>query len=486
MRYYMMDILQLDGATMGRYKTASSLPWNIKPCLGLLSDTLPLFGFHRTPYLVLAGLCGVIAYSILGLVPLAALATVPLFFLVNVSVSAPDVLIDASTAELSKGAPARASDLQSLSWGALSIGGMVACGTKGPLKELLGSKGLFLVLVLCSLSLLVPSLLRVLPERRLPREHYFRPQLVTLTRHSGISALAAFMSALAVSLSVLQVVISDAKIRGAVTLSCGILLAIGLYVVLKRVSPVLARTALFIFLKNCSQPGLGEAMFVWLTKYPGGPRFRPAVLGWIDCFGSVSLLLGVIIYNKYLTTVSYQRIFLMAQLALVLSNVFDYVLVQRWNLAMGIPDVVFMIGDDAFTAVMGRFITMPMMVLASKVCPDNIEATLFAMLMSLANFGGSVSEFFGVTLCEAFGIVNDNFDHLPAAIVTKALTRLLPIPLIFLLVPNLTPSDPVPTEVSKEDASSLGRENGAADIECVNVVANDDRPGDGGHRQMAL
>ena len=83
-KYYMMDTLKLDGVTIGRcgekasskclYKyiyiiyiynnerrrvvlclaspsrlqTASHLPWNIKPVLGMLSDGFPLFGFHRT------------------------------------------------------------------------------------------------------------------------------------------------------------------------------------------------------------------------------------------------------------------------------------------------------------------------------------------------------------------------------------------------------------------------------------------------------
>jgi len=156
------------------------------------------------------------------------------------------------------------------------------------------------------------------------------------------------------------------------------------------------------------------------------------------------LLLGVTLYNKYFTGVSYRRIFLVAQIAMIFSNMFDFVLVKRWNLLLGIPDIVFMVGDDTFTAVMGRFFSMPMFVLAAKVCPDNIEATLFALLMALSNLGSAVSSFFGVTLCEFFGIVGDSFEHLPEAVLTKALFRLLPIPLIFLLVPDLTPLDPIP------------------------------------------
>ena len=38
-------------ASPSRLQTASHLPWNIKPVLGMLSDGFPLFGFHRTSWL---------------------------------------------------------------------------------------------------------------------------------------------------------------------------------------------------------------------------------------------------------------------------------------------------------------------------------------------------------------------------------------------------------------------------------------------------
>merc|ERR1719436_73666 len=98
---------------------------------------------------------------------------------------------------------------------------------------------------------------------------------------------------------------------------------------------------------------------------------------------------------------------------MVFINLFDFVLVKRWNLVVGVPDIFFLIGDEALAMIVGRFFSMPMFVLAAKVCPDNIEATLFALLMALSNLGSAVSSFFGVTLCEVFGIVGDSFEHLP-------------------------------------------------------------------------
>eukprot|EP00401_Gymnodinium_catenatum_P075175 CAMPEP_0117508248 /NCGR_PEP_ID=MMETSP0784-20121206/26850_1 /TAXON_ID=39447 /ORGANISM="" /LENGTH=577 /DNA_ID=CAMNT_0005303795 /DNA_START=104 /DNA_END=1837 /DNA_ORIENTATION=+ len=444
-RYYFVDVLHVDGATIGRYTTAAMIPWSMKPVVGLISDGFPLFGFHRTSYIAVAGLCGLVAYACLSLLPLAAVASVPFFFLMNISVSAPDVLIDGTTAELSKRNPEHASNLQSLSWGALSVGGIFACSASGWLVDNLGPQNLFLALCGCSLAILMPAVLRWLPEQRVERAHR-RFDMSLLSKNRPITLLAALMTTVSVSLSVMNVLVDDANARGIVTVIAALAITVGVYLALRNITPLLAKTALFIFLRECLQPNLGDAMFVWLKDSPEGPQFSATIMGWMDCFGFVGLLLGITLYNKYLTRVSYRRIFLTAQVAMVLSNFFDFVLVKRWNLMVGIPDFIFIAGDDTLATIFSRFFAMPMLVLASKVCPDNIEATLFALLMALSNFGSAVSNYFGVTLCEVFGVVGDSFDHLPEVVIAKSLCRLLPIPLIFLLVPNLTPSDPIPAE----------------------------------------
>ena len=45
-----------------------------------------------------------------------------------------------------------------------------------------------------------------------------------------------------------------------------------------------------------------------------------------------------------------------------------------------------------------------------------------------------------------WGIVGGNFEHLPHGIISKTLVRLLSIPLILMLSPDMTPDDPIPME----------------------------------------
>jgi len=217
------------------------------------------------------------------------------------------------------------------------------------------------------------------------------------------------------------------------------------YYLLRRITPVLAKTALFIFLASALQPDFSEgAMQTWLTHAEGGPRFGKQLMATRQSVSAVGLLIGVVIYNKFLTTVPYRRIFLMAQVALLLAGILDYILVIRWNLIIGVPDIAFVMGDEAFQWLCQRFFMMPLFVLSAKVCPDNLEATLFAMLMALSNLGSDVGSTSGAVLTDLLGIKDNNFDRMPQAVIIKSCCRILPIPFIFLLVPKLTPQDPVP------------------------------------------
>ena len=57
----------------------------------------------------------------------------------------------------------------------------------------------------------------------------------------------------------------------------------------------------------------------------------------------------------------------MVSTALGLTQLF---LVFRWNVAWGIPDWVFCLGESAILSIVGWICTMPVIVLASRLCPE--------------------------------------------------------------------------------------------------------------------
>jgi hypothetical protein len=77
--------------------------------------------------------------------------------------------------------------------------------------------------------------------------------------------------------------------------------------------------------------------------------------------------LGILIYNRYLSSWKYRHIFAATMIFLSGIGIIDVILVKRWNLLVGIPDEVLVLGDCALTPMARRFYVMPLYILAAKV-----------------------------------------------------------------------------------------------------------------------
>lgn len=73
---------------------------------------------------------------------------------------------------------------------------------------------------------------------------------------------------------------------------------------------------------------------------------------------------------------------------------------------------------------------MPILVLACKMCPKNIEGTMYALLMSAINFGGVVSGQIGAILTYYFGVTDTDFANLGWLMLFTSATSLLPLPFL--------------------------------------------------------
>ena len=75
------------------------------------------------------------------------------------------------------------------------------------------------------------------------------------------------------------------------------------------------------------------------------------------------------------------------QVLLVPANLLDLVWVTRLNKAVGIPDWVMTFGEEVFIDVVAQMASQPFFIFAAKLCPPNVEASMFALFMGLSNFG---------------------------------------------------------------------------------------------------
>jgi len=110
-------------------------------------------------------------------------------------------------------------------------------------------------------------------------------------------------------------------------------------------------------------------------------------------------------------------------------------LVTHTNRALGIDDHWFSLGDSLILTVMGQIAYMPVLILAARLCPPGVEATLFALLMSVSNLAGLISHQLGGVLTYWLEITETNFDQLWLLVMITNLSNLLPVSLIHWL-PN--------------------------------------------------
>ena len=146
--------LRLETAEMQLLTSIINFPWSIKVVYGLLADNVPLCGSKRRSYI---GLNGVLQFlMLLPLVPAGFIESkylVTLFLtLYAVNVAFNDAIIDALIVMQSRrDEKYGSSDLNSFSWGWLSLGGITGSVTAGYLTEFLNPRVSFLICAILGL-----------------------------------------------------------------------------------------------------------------------------------------------------------------------------------------------------------------------------------------------------------------------------------------------------------------------------------------------
>ncbi|MBF8288780.1 MAG: major facilitator superfamily MFS 1 [Candidatus Rokubacteria bacterium] len=110
----------LSAGQVAGFFAITTVPWLIKPVYGLLSDFVPLFGYHRRSYLLLTSATAAAAGLFLGVTGDHAYWRMAAFFtLMALGLAFTDVLVDALMVE--NGKPmGMTGAFQSVQWGAIT------------------------------------------------------------------------------------------------------------------------------------------------------------------------------------------------------------------------------------------------------------------------------------------------------------------------------------------------------------------------------
>ncbi|XP_047075022.1 folate-biopterin transporter 1, chloroplastic-like isoform X1 [Lolium rigidum] len=388
--FYLKDDLHLDPAETAVISGFSSLPWLIKPIYGFISDSIPLFGYRRRSYLILSGFLGAFSWSLMATAVDSKYGAAFSILLGSLSVAFSDVVVDSMVVERARGeSQSTSGSLQSLCWGSSAFGGIVSAYFSGSLVDTYGVR--FVFGVTAFLPLMTSAVAVLVNERRLtPGEH-----AMSVSGSGFIESSTQHIKQLWTSVK----------------------------------QPNIFLPTLFIFLWQAT-PHSESAMFFFITNKLG---FTPEFLGRVKLVTSIASLLGVGIYNYFLKAVHLRKIFFVTTIIGSALGMTQVLLVTGLNRQFGISDEWFSIGDSLIITVLGQAAFMPVLVLAAKLCPPGMEATLFATLMSVSNAGSVTGGLVGAGLTKLLGVTRESFGNLPLLIIICNLSSLLPLPLLGLL-----------------------------------------------------
>jgi folate/biopterin transporter len=379
--FFLKDDIGLSPAEVSALMGIAALPWTIKPVFGFLSDGLPILRYRRRPYLVISGVLGAAAWLAMATVVDSAIAVTITILLSSLSVAIADVIVDSLVVERARAEEqGDAGTLQSLAWGASAVGGLITAYLGGVLLEQTSTRTVFGITAV--FPLVVSAVAWLIAEDPVAERTNF------------------------------SVVVDQVRLLKGVVSQRAIWMP-----------------AMFLFCWQAT-PTADSAFFFFSTNEL---KFEPEFLGRVRLVSSFASLVGIWIFQRFLKEVSFRKIFGWSTVISSVLGMSALLLVTHANRSLGIDDRWFSLGDSLVLTVAGQIAFMPVLVLSARLCPPGVEATLFALLMSVVNLSGLLSQELGALLTHWLQVTETEFRNLWLLVLLTNLSTLLPLPLLGLL-----------------------------------------------------
>jgi folate/biopterin transporter len=379
--YLYKDDFVISPSSYALLMTVTNVALVFKPVWGFTSDSVPICGLRRMPYLL--------GFSLLSAVMWIALSnsytlwlTVLLLTLNSVCTAFCNVIAEALVVEESQrqgGTQSQAAKNVSFFFILRALGYMLTSYLSGALIEYFSARTVLGVTAICPLILF--SVAWVLPEDPVS--------------HSNSISLST-------------------QCKDLVSFVC-------------RREMALPLGFIYVFV---STPSASDAMFFFYTNELG---LSPEFIGRLRLANGIAMIAGMFAYRRWLKDVSFKCLFACSAVFYSLVSLSQVFLVTRTNAAIGIPDSWFLYCNGFLSVLLGELNLMPILVLCARICPKNVEGTLYAFFMSTMNLGYLTAASLSSLLMSLLGITQTHFEHLWLLIVICSFTLLLPLPILFKL-----------------------------------------------------
>jgi len=355
--------------------TVLNLPWIIKPVYGIVSDFLPLFGYRRKTYLALANAAAAAAYLWVTQI------TAPSELVFVLLLSAYGMAISSTVCGavlVENGQKFAASDaFVNQQWLWFRIAAMASAFIAGQLVQRLTPSG---ALHSAAAIIAIAPFAVVFAGWFLVREPRRRVNFSEMKKTFG-------------------------SLLAALTLR-------DLWII-----------ALFLFVYYLN-PGLGMPLYYHMTDEL---KFSQEYIGILGSINSAGWIAGALLYRRFIKGITARALL---NLSIVLGTIATAAFLLLWSEASAAA-------INFFTGIAGMIAFVATLTLAADYCPPRSEGFTFAMLMSVTNFAGALSENLGSLVYEH--LFHRQLD--PLILVSAAFTALA-----FFFVPLLRLGDKQPGE----------------------------------------
>jgi MFS family permease len=329
----------------------ATLPWLVKVVYGAISDGIPLWGYRRKSYLMLCSALSVVGWWLLAAVPPHTAWLITAMLLANMGLAATDVVADGLVVEHSVVGTAQI--YQGISWGARSVGAMMAGITGGVLAQNLPAQTVFMITGVLPVISGVAAIF--VEEERVRIEydsHGLGSKIVRCLKDVGLSAWK--------SLKIL--------FRGD-----------------------LLWFALLLLIGSCGA-AISTPFFFYMREKL---LFDETFLGLLGSVGGAAAIIGCLLFLVYSRFVPLKKTLYIA-FGVASVDVICTLFVTSHATAFAIV---------LFTGILGYLTLLPLLSAAAKLThATGVEGSLFAILASVYNTGLFCAGIFGGFIFEIIGL----------------------------------------------------------------------------------
>ena len=338
LRYYLKEVYAWTPLQVTAFFTAFNFPWIIKPIYGLVSDFVPLFGYRRKSYLIIASVLATSSYL------LATLIEAPSQLLFALLLTAYGMAISSTLC------------------GALLVENGQRFGTSG---DFVNQQWLWFNVANMSALLIGGKLVE-----------FLSPASAVHT-----AALIAAAAPIAVIFGVSYLVSEERRPANLPELKIAFR---GLLTSFK--TRELWVVGFFLFLYYFS-PGFNTPLYYHMTDTL---HFSQGYIGMLGAIASAGSIAGALLYCRYLSAMTSKRLL---QLSIVLGTISSASFLLLFDEATAAA-------LNFFNGVAAMIALVATLTLAADYCPKRSEGFAFAVLMSVTNLAPSLADNVGSFLYE--------------------------------------------------------------------------------------